>query len=146
VLNAVERLAKSYRIEEERTRQDLPLAESQMRDYRARIGQPFMHADYLDQLTALRDQLKAGLSGAEAKEGEPTVAELAERIKQLRAANTIEAAPQRTAKRQAAEEPVTARIRRRSEEGEADMPHVDILSRERRVANGRTAALRCKST
>ena len=44
------------------------------------------------------------------------VAELAERIKALKAAHTIEAAPTRTAARRiAAEVPVTARIRRRSE-------------------------------
>ncbi len=116
VLNAVGRMANSYRVEEERTRQDLGLAESQLRDYQARVGQPFAHADYLEQLSALRDQLKAGLSGAEAKDGEPPAAELAERIKQLRAANTIEAAPQRTgSRRTSAEEPVTARIRRRAE-------------------------------
>jgi hypothetical protein len=94
--------------------------------------------NYLDQLATLRDQLKIGLSGVEAKEGEPTVAQLAERIKQLRAANTIEAAPQRAAKRQAsAEEPVTARILRRSEEGQTETRHVDMLARERKVANGR---------
>ena len=116
MLNAVELLAKSYRVEEERTRQDLALAESQRRDYQARVGQPFAHADYLDQLAALRDQLKAALSGAEAKDGAPTIAELAERIKQLRAANTIEAAPQRAGtRRTSAEEPVTARILRRAE-------------------------------
>jgi hypothetical protein len=38
----------------------------------------------------LRDELKAGLSGAERKEGESTVAELAERIKMLLPANTVE--------------------------------------------------------
>jgi hypothetical protein len=46
-------------------------------------------------LTGLRDQFKAGLSAAahEAGEGkEPSVPELASRIKALKAANTIEAA------------------------------------------------------
>ena len=118
VLNAVERLARGYRADCERTSQDLRIAEAQLRDYQARIGQPFEHAEYLDQLASLRDRLKAGLSGAERKEGEPTVAELAERIKALRASNTVEAAPERTGKRQvSAEEPVTARIRRREQEG-----------------------------
>jgi hypothetical protein len=116
VLNAVERLARGYRAEGERTRQELDVAQRQLHDYQARVGQPFPHAAYLDQLSALRDQLKAGLSGAERKEGEPTVAELAERIKVLRAANTVEAPPQRTAKhRTSAEEPVTSRLRRRAE-------------------------------
>jgi N12 class adenine-specific DNA methylase len=116
VLNAVERLARGYGVEVERTRQDLGIAEAQLRDYEARLGQPFPHADYLDRLAALRDQLKAGLSGAAPQEGEPSVAELAEQIKGLQAANTVEATPERTATRKvAAEEPVTARIRRRSE-------------------------------
>ena len=49
-------------------------------------------------------------------EGKATASELAERIKALKAANTIEATPERVGKRctSAAEEPVTARIRRRT--------------------------------
>ena len=114
VLNALERLAGGYSSECSRVRQDLELAESQLRDYKARLGAPFPHDAYLSELTGLRDQLKAGLSGAAPEQGAvapPTVAELAERIKTLTAAHTIEAAPQRTGKRRAsAEEPVTARI------------------------------------
>ena len=67
----------------------------------------------------MRDQIKAGLAGATAEPGAETptsVPELAERIKTLKAAHTIEATPQRTGKRlSSAEEPVTARIRRRIE-------------------------------
>ena len=97
-------------------RQDLAIAEGQLRDYEARLGQPFAHDAYLAELTALRDQLKAGLSQATPEPGTSRpVAELAERIKSLKAAHTIDAAPERTAPRRiAAEEPVTARIRRRS--------------------------------
>ena len=99
----------------EKTRQDLGIAEGQLRDHQARLGRPFTHDAYLSQLTDLRDQLKAGLS-EKAPDGGTPVAELAERIKSLKSANTIEAAPERTtAKRIAAEEPVTARIRRRIE-------------------------------
>jgi hypothetical protein len=140
VLNAVERLAKGYGPDCDRTRQDLDIAEAQLRDYQARIGRPFSLAGYLDQLAALRDQLKAGLSGAEPKEGEPGVAELAERIKALKAANTIEATPQRTAGRRiSAEEPVTARIRRRAEETveQPETSHVDRLAMEPRTAISR---------
>jgi hypothetical protein len=119
VLNAVERLARGYAGERARTGQDLELAETQLRDYQARVGQPFCHDAYLNQLAALRDQLKAGLSGAateSAPEGQPAIADLAERIKALRAGHTIDAAPERTGKRRmAAEEPVTARIRRRAD-------------------------------
>ena len=119
VLNALERLAKDYGSECTRVRQDLGIAESQLRDYQSRLGQPFVHDTYLSGLTSLRDQLRAGLSGAPAEpgtEGQQTVAELAEQIKTLRSAHTIEAAPARVGKRRAsAEEPVTARIRRRAE-------------------------------
>jgi N12 class adenine-specific DNA methylase/tRNA G46 methylase TrmB len=126
ILNALERLAGGYASECARVREDLSIAEAQLRDYQARIGKPFPHAAYLDQLAALRDQLKAGLSGTAPQEGEPTVAELAERIKALKAAYTIEATPQRTANRRTgAEEPVTARIRRRTEAIPASDPAME---------------------
>jgi hypothetical protein len=51
----------------------------------------------------------------------PSVAELAERIGALREANTVEAAPERTARKAArAERPVVARIRERAGERSAD--------------------------
>ncbi len=119
VLNALERLANGYGSECVRVRQDLAIAESQLRDYRERLGKPFPHEKYLSELTDLRDQLKAGLSAAAHEAGSekgPKVSELADRIKALKAANTIEAAPQRVQRKQAAaEEPITARIRRRQE-------------------------------
>lgn len=119
VLNSLERIATGYAAETVRIRQDLSIAESQLRDYQARLGRPFMHEAYLSELTELRDQLKAKLSASGNESGEdrgPTTAELAERIKALKAANTIEAPPQRTERKQAAvEEPITARIRRRQE-------------------------------
>jgi hypothetical protein len=127
VLNALERLATGYGSDIVRVRQDLAIAESQLRDYRERLGMPFPHEKYLSELTDLRDQLKAGLSAMGHESGEergPKVSELAERIKALKAANTIEAAPQRTQHKHAsAEEPVTARIRRRhTEAGELPGP------------------------
>ncbi len=119
VLNALERLAGGYGSECDRIRQDLAIAESQLRDYQAWLGKPFVHGGYLSELTALRDQLKAGLSATaqvEGDEAKPTVSELAERIKTLKAAHSIEATPQRVRQKQSsAEEPVTARIRRRTE-------------------------------
>ena len=63
VLNALERLADGYGSECDRVRQDLAIAEAQLRDYQARLGKPFPHDAYLSELTGLRDQLKAGLSG-----------------------------------------------------------------------------------
>jgi hypothetical protein len=119
VLNALERLANGYGSECVRVRQDLAIAESQLRDYRERLGKPFPHEKYLVELTDLRDQLKAGLSAAAHEAGSdkgPKVSELADKIKALKAANTIESAPQRVQRKQAAaEEPITARIRRRQE-------------------------------
>ena len=119
VLNALERLANGYGSECDRVRQDLAIAEAQLRDYQARLGKPFTLDAYLSELTALRDQLKAGLSGTAHEPGNeegPSVSELAEKIKALKAANTIEATPQRVRqKHSTAEEPITARIRRRAE-------------------------------
>jgi N12 class adenine-specific DNA methylase len=118
VLNALERLGSGYEREIARGRQDLAIAEGQLRDYQARLGNPFPHEEYLSQLAALRDQLKAGLAGVPAEPGaEPVpVAELAERIKALKAGRSVEAAPERMQPRRnaTAEEPVTARIRRKA--------------------------------
>ncbi|HEY7326608.1 MAG TPA: DEAD/DEAH box helicase family protein [Gemmataceae bacterium] len=116
VLNAVERLANAYGSECERVRQDLGIAEAQLRDHQARLGKPFAHDAYLAELTTLRDALKASLSGIAPDESagpQLGARELAERIKALKAAQTITATPERVGKRQSsAEEPVTARIRR----------------------------------
>lgn len=123
VLNAVERLARGCATESARLQQDRDIAKAQLRDYQARLGQPFQHAEYLDRLAALRDQLKAGLS-AVAPEGGPSVVELAEQIKALTATHTTEATPERVGKRPAVEgeEPVTARIRRRGQEAIEAIP------------------------
>jgi N12 class adenine-specific DNA methylase len=117
ILNALERLAGSFDTPIASVSQDLAIAQAQLRDYQARLGQPFSHEAYLTQLTELRDQLKAGLSAPAPQQGSdgPTVSDLAGRIKALKAAHTIEATPERVTKRRvSAEEPVTARIRRRT--------------------------------
>ena len=117
VLNAIDRLAESYGSQCERLKQDIVLAESQLRDYQARLGQQFTHESYYDELALLRDRLKAALSGQpQATDQEaPSAAELAERIAALKSAQTIETASPRTPSRDRAraEEPVTTRIRRR---------------------------------
>jgi hypothetical protein len=100
-------------------RQDLTISEGQLRDYQARLGKPFTHEGYLSELTSLRDQLKAGLSGAPQKKGKEeglSISELAVRIKAIKAAHSVEPTPQRVRqKHSSAEEPITARIRRRTE-------------------------------
>ena len=79
-------------------------------------GRQPVNGAYQAELTSLRDQLKVSLSGATPEPGNeplPTVSELAERIKALKAEHTIEVAPERTGiRRLDAEEPVTVRIRR----------------------------------
>ena len=92
VLNALERLVEGYASELGRTQQDLTVAENQLRDYQGRLGTKFAHEAYLTELTAIRDQLKLSLSGgsSEAKESLPTASELADRIKKLKAAHTID--------------------------------------------------------
>jgi N12 class adenine-specific DNA methylase len=137
VLNALERLIGGYGREADRVREDLTIAESQLRDYQARLGAPFLHGDYLAELTALRDQLKGGLSGKtpESSGDAPlTVSELAERIKALKSANSIEATPQRVQKHSTAEEPVTARIRRQLEGSNAGTQPSTILSEGQAIA------------
>jgi hypothetical protein len=129
VLNAIERLASGYGSECVRVQQDLSIAESQLRDYQARLGKPFTLDAYLSELTSLRDHLKAGLSGMAHEPGNdegPSVSELAERIKALKAAHNVDATPQRVRqKHSSAEEPVTARIRRRTETVRASDAAID---------------------
>lgn len=121
VLNAVERLANGYASESTRVRKDLGIVEAQLRDYQARLGKPFLYEAYLSELIGLRDRLKATLSGGTSEpdsEPGPSSSELAEQIKSLKAANTLEAATERVGKRSTSGEmPVTTRIRRTYENG-----------------------------
>jgi len=115
----------SYSSQIDTTSQELAIAEGQLRDHEARLGRTFTHNDYQEELAGLRDLLKAGLSQATPAPGSEAVpvASLAERIKALKAAHTIDAAPTRTATRRInAEMPVTARIRRRIEPAQAIEP------------------------
>ncbi|QDV88985.1 hypothetical protein RAS2_00440 [Phycisphaerae bacterium RAS2] len=128
VFNALERLCHAYGNEIAGVKQDFSIAESQLRDYQPRIGKPFTHEAFHGELTQLRDQLKTSLAGMPSNsssdespdpttEAQLSTAELADQIKALKTAHTIDAAPERTAARRLdAEEPVTARIRRSSVE------------------------------
>ena len=119
ILNALERLVNGYGSECSRVRQDLSIAEGQFRDYQTRLDTAFAHGEYMSKLSSLRDQLKASLSGTAQEQETEQVAsalEVAEQIKSLRAAHSIEGTPQRVGKgRASGEEPVTTRIRRRAE-------------------------------
>jgi hypothetical protein len=118
VLNALERLADSYGGPLATAHRDLEIAKAQLRDYEARLDQPFEQKDYQEELTALRDQLKAALSGGTPEasgQSQPTAAALAERIQALKSSHTIDATPERSRTRNAsAAEAITARIRRRT--------------------------------
>lgn len=123
IFNAVERLISSYPAEREKTVSDLGIAQSQQRDYAVRLGAPFAHAGYHDELTGLRNQLEAALSSTAQQVSDAPLSDvetIVERIKTLTATHTLEAAPERTATRSTAtvEEAITTRIRQR-EQGEA---------------------------
>ena len=116
VLNALDRLAGTYDAQAATARKDLAIAEGQLRDYQAPLGQPFTHDAYLAELTSLRDELKAALSeAAPERQSLPPAAETARRIQALKAAHVVEATLERppTRSTRTAEEPVTTRIRRR---------------------------------
>lgn len=132
VLNALDRIMGSYGVQCEKARQEMAFVESQLSDFQARLGVSFPHRQYQSELTQLRDQLKLILAGRkEETEGQPapTASELAEQIKTLCSAHTIDAAPQRLAPRAAAtsEEPVTSRIRRRRPKIEVPMVELEPI-------------------
>ncbi len=116
VLNALERLAEGYAFACDGIRQNLAIAEGQLRDCQARLGKAFTHEGYLTELMSLRDQLKGGLSGTAKPEGRDAgldISGLAGRIQVLKAAHTVEPTPERVRQKHIdAEEPITARIRR----------------------------------
>ena len=120
ILNAVERLMGTAETEREKARRDLTIAQGQRRDYEAHLGATFAHATYLEELTGLRHQLEAALSHTTQEEPEGsllTVGALVERLKALKAANTLDAIPPRSAPRTTAtvEEAITTRIRQREQ-------------------------------
>jgi hypothetical protein len=118
VLNGLERLVSSYQADCVCGKQELEIARSQLRDYESRLDQPFSYEAYLLELTALRDRLKASLSGAVPEPGLISgliVSDLAQQIKALRETRLIHTSTERTERRQCfAEVPVTTKILKRS--------------------------------
>jgi hypothetical protein len=119
VLNAIDRLIEEFGDEVVAAERDLKVAETQSTDYQSRIGNPFPHDAYQSELSGLRDQLRLSLSGRTPEPGAeplPDTAEIAGRIKALKAAQTVEGTADRAERRRvAAEEPVTARILKRTQ-------------------------------
>ena len=115
VSNALERLIGGFDARCEELRRDLTLAETKLRDFEVRIENPFLHEGYIEELSALHEELKLAMSAGpqELPEGqEPkNPAEIADRIKALMQGRAIEAAPvvQRAAATARQERPVTAR-------------------------------------
>jgi hypothetical protein len=124
IWNAVERLAGGYDRACTELREELAIAEWQLRDFQLRRDQPFAPESYLAELTMLRDQLKEALSKPQPTEDPPPASDpsrLAERIKELRAAHGGEAAAERLSRREtAAAEPVTRIILRSQQVNDAD--------------------------
>jgi hypothetical protein len=84
VLNALDRLSGGYDKQAQTARQDLAIAEGQLRDYDSRLGAPFAHEAYLAELTSARDRLKASLAGSTPEPGAkllPPAHEIADQIK-----------------------------------------------------------------
>lgn len=117
VLNALDRLIDGLADEVNRAQQDLHIAESQLRDYQDRVGSPFPHVHYLDQLSRLRDELRQALAGKCGEAGDqPDAAEVAGRIKSLKAGKSLDLSASRLARSgPTAEVPVTQRIRDRAD-------------------------------
>ena len=96
VLNALERLFASYEARCEEARRELALSETKLRDFEARLGATFPHERYIEELSALRDELKVALSATQQEGAEPktrTAGELSELIKALKETHTVEAVP-----------------------------------------------------
>lgn len=117
ILNALERLSSDYGSECDRVRAELAIEESQLRDYQTRLGRPFRHEPILFELTTVRDELKACLSGTKTEPDtvlRPGVTKLVDRVRAIKLINDTEEPPERVGKRaSSAEEPATVRIRRR---------------------------------
>ena len=80
----------------------LPLSETKLRDFEARLGATFPHERYIDELSALRDELKVALSATSQEGTEPkarTAGELSDLIKALKETHTVEAVPVEAADR-----------------------------------------------
>lgn len=143
VMNALIRLADGYPEHCDKVRRELDVVRGQLADYQTRLGKPFAHTAYFDELSGLRDRLKLALSDRPPEPGaEPaqSASELAERVKALRASHAVEAAPSRAVARK----PVVARIVRPVEPVPAEVEEVPLPppppSFRERVAEYRPAA------
>jgi hypothetical protein len=110
VLNAIGRAAEGYGIDLGITRTNLTIARDQLTSYLARGESAFLHAAHAGTLEEMRGLLQSGLSGDKGID----LVEVSARAEAAMAgsAEAVEAHPGRPQVAIAAEEPVTARIRR----------------------------------
>lgn len=67
-VNALARMADDYATSVARVRQDLSIAELQLRDHQTSLGKTFEREEYLSKLTNLRDRLESKLSASEVRQ------------------------------------------------------------------------------
>ena len=118
MLNALRRLVGSINERMEKAGAEVAHLEKQLADYKSEAGALFDYEEHMSHLAEAREQLKNALSATnEPKEGEPSIADAAEKVEQLLARYKIEDAKRRPggARRAAGEEPITTRARRRIE-------------------------------
>jgi N12 class adenine-specific DNA methylase len=124
ILNALNRMAASYREQSSITDGEIQLARQQLHDYQVRLGALFPHQAHTDRLRQLRDQLKLALSSPpspESDEQPPSTAEIAASIKQLCVSQAADAIAVRESEPAVttAEEPITRRLKRQMEHAES---------------------------
>ncbi|WP_020469620.1 LAGLIDADG family homing endonuclease [Zavarzinella formosa] len=111
VMNALKNLTESYEEHIAVLRREREVSDTQLADYQVRLGKKFAHGSHLEELTRLRDELKASLSEKLEKQEGTSSAELAGKIRELMASHKAEASPIRPVARKQ-ENP---RLRRRVE-------------------------------
>jgi N12 class adenine-specific DNA methylase len=125
VSNALERLFASYESTCDEVRRELALSEVKLRDFETRLGATFPHERYIEELSALRDELKVALSATPQEGAQPKTrpsGELSDLINGLKSSHTVEALPmKRPGPGARSERPVTARIRETVEVAPADV-------------------------
>jgi hypothetical protein len=144
--NAVERLFAGYESRCDELRRELALSEVKLRDFEARLGAAFPHERYIEELSALRDELKVALSATPQEGVQPktrTSDELSGLIQALKDSHTVEAVPvKRPGAATRSERPVTARIRKRAETA----PSVDLAPVPSEEQGERKAAVPTKES
>ncbi len=132
VMNALKRIVDACPGKLNDTKQNLAMAEQQLNDYRERSGAAFAFDSYMSELASLRNQLKRALSEKQPEqtlEPLPSIAEITDRIKDLREGNAIEAPAKRESESRAStsEEPIVRQLTRRLDSKHRDETPTTIV-------------------